>query len=316
MRRSYVALLLTVGLLLPLAGTVNAGSKGYFTIERTLYESVRMNQQDRRMASDHALLLIDGETVDKQLIALELGVSLTRGSVPEEPHSEWQGMLTQRRDLLVQEVTAGMLHWLSLLQRSQEQFQAALPRAVADIETRGMGVVELCEAEPCSGKDMSRRVAMSLDEDGTLEGELDKIARETWPSITGYRSKKGESMPFGKFKDKHEPGVNVPHVSAMTLAVAIPEVALALEAADKGTLGDPEARDKARHKIGLALWDAADKARKKGKRAGWDEFQICVNPGRWGGCGRSNVTDSVVDVLAEDKKLTEAMQALQAEFGG
>lgn len=314
MSRYPIVTLLIVTLAVPAAAI--AGKKGHYTIDQTIYASEAMTLQDRRMASNNAMLLIDGETVDKNLIALQLAVSLTRGSVDEEAHGTWEATLVQRRDLLLQEVTSGMLHWLDLLARSREKFMEALPRAVQDIETRDIGVVELCEAAPCSGPNMSRRVAMSLDDDTVLEGQLDKIAKESWPAITMYRSKKAEALPVGKDAAKGTAGINLAHVSPVTLVAAVPEVALALAAADRSTEGRPDARDEARQKIGVELWAAIDRARKKGRKDGWSDVRVCVNPAGWGGCGRANVTEAVVEVLVDDKKLIEAMAALTSEFGG
>ncbi len=314
MRHRNLAAFLAVALLTPLAGSVSAGSTAHYTIKKTHAESKRMVLQDKRMAADNALLLMDGEAVDKQLVALQLGVSLTRGSVPDELHATWDNQVTTRRDTLVKEITAGMLHWLAVLRGSTEFFNTALPAAVAQVEERGTSRLVLCEATPCPGTNLSRKVAIALDDDGALERDLDRIAKEAWPTVTGYRMVKSEAMPFGKFKTKHDPGLSVPHVSADTLAAAVPEVARALGAAEVATMGKPEALDAARQKIGLVLWEAVDRARKKGRRAGWFEVQICVNPGMWGGCGRHNVTDKVVDVLVEDAKLIDAMDALWAEF--
>lgn len=316
MRHRNLATLLAIVLLTPFAVSVHAGTTAHYTTKHTHAESKKMTLQDRRMAADHAILLMDGEAIDRQLVALQLGVSLTRGSVPDALHADWQGKLVERRDRLVKEITAGMLHWLSLLRESQEQFVLALPAAVADVEARGASRLVLCDEGTCEGSNLSRKVAIALDSDPELETALDGIAKAAWPKITPQRSEKSEAMPFGKFKSKHAPGVHVPHVSAATLAAAVPEVARALGAADAATVGKPEARDAARQRVGAALFEALDRARKKGRRAGWFEVQICVNPGAWGGCGRGNVTGEAVDVLIEDSKLTEAMGALWDEFGG
>ncbi len=317
MRRVWMTTLLAATLALaPATGAAQSGGHCYYQIDSTLRLSDVMILQERRLASDDALLQMEAEAIQDQLDFLEAAISLCRGSINDEALATWQELMTSRRQLLDEEVAAGAAHLVSVRERSHEAFLAAVEPAAHEIEARGLCHTKLCETSTkCEGKNMSRRVALTIDGDPDLEEALNTLARLPWPQITTYRTRPVPSEPVGAGRDKGEPQANFPHVDVLELARSVEEVARTLELADSTTRSGADARIAARQRVGEALWTALDRVRKKARRDGWGDVQVCLNPPRWGGCGRGDVTERAADALAADKKLPDQMEALRTDLG-
>jgi len=317
MRRVWILTLLAASLsMLPAAGAGENGGHCFYRIDSTLRVSDVMQLQERRLASDHALILMEGEQVEDRLTVLRATLALARGSVSDDVVETWEELLQERWELQDAEVGTGEAHWTSMQRLSSEAFVGAIPAALEEILARGLGHTRLCEDElgSCEGKNHSRRVALAVDGGQELEDTLNEIARRTWPTVTTYRTRPVPSVPVGAAREKFAAELNVPHVDVLALALSVEEIARTLELADAATDGDIKAQDEARQRIGEAMWVAVDRIRKKARKEGWGDVQACLNPPGWGGCGRGDVTDRAAAALSADKKLVGQMEALRASF--
>lgn len=197
----------------------------------------------------------------------------------------------------------------------------------------------------CEGANVSERIAKLLDADEEYGAAVRTMTEESWPSITTY------STP--------QPALNlsgVPDgstwVSPSDLVESVPEAIEYLDAVEsEAARGRAELLDEKRSlsqddpdlsaklhsirsraialrewgearkaELGTRLWTGLDRARKKGKKEGWADVGVCMNPEGWGGCSGLDVTETVADVMVDDRKLrkdlADLLEALESPAVG
>jgi hypothetical protein len=260
-----------------------------------------------------------------ELAKLELGVALLGASSPADL-TAWS---EKTRRKVVGETLRLQKH-VDLLQEDYARvFGAAVTRALPTVgkgydlkECGATGVLAMMGKKNCPGTDLNAALAAALDKDAALGKELADIATVEWPTFTAPSAPQAVVALTGTTR-----WIAGGAVAEALIAGRVKARQDALESQldrlmpDEPTEADVAAGQKLKAEylaalggdgevLRAAIVEALGRAEKKGGPAqvGW-----CANPATLGGCPGEDVTASVLETLAADKKFAKGIGALTAE---
>ena len=282
---------------------------------------------------------------DTSLAALDLNLALTAGgAVDAAQHDLWAAKLDQRSGLFGDEYAALQEQLTRQSIAYEDAFEAALQRALAttpatECKAQAASPFDLTgpggqrkETKTCPGEDVSATLAKAWDADAELKAAVDAIAAEAWPPITTYDGAEASMAlagagPASSWIEPSELVENLPEAIEILDAIAetaaaerqrLIEIRNTLKEGDDATPIGHAARElrewteAQKQALGGVLWEGLNRARKtKGKKEGWADAGACLNPGPWGGCDGTDVTDDVADVMIEDNRLEKDLAAFR-----